>query len=43
MKKKKTAEILGWAGRVWSYKCPYNMNAFLMQITTLIIGEYRYH
>lgn len=31
-------EILGWAGRVWSYKCPYNMNAFLMQITTLIIA-----
>lgn len=33
------AEIIGWAGRTWSAQCPYNMNAFLMQISTLIIGE----
>ncbi|KAH7228381.1 RTA1 like protein-domain-containing protein [Fusarium solani] len=31
-------ETIGWAGRTWSSKCPYNQNAFLMQITTLIIG-----
>ncbi|KAH8646334.1 RTA1 like protein-domain-containing protein [Xylariales sp. PMI_506] len=31
-------EIIGWAGRTWSAKCPYNQNAFLMQITTLIIA-----
>lgn len=33
-----TTEILGWAGRIWSATCPYNNNAFLMQITTLIIA-----
>jgi RTA1 like protein len=33
-----TVEIIGWAGRTWSAKCPYNNNAFLMQISTLIIG-----
>jgi hypothetical protein len=33
-----TAEVIGWAGRTWSSQCPYNANAFLMQITTLIIG-----
>ncbi|EFY92547.1 RTA1 domain protein, putative [Metarhizium acridum CQMa 102] len=32
------AETIGWAGRTWSSRCPYNQNAFLMQITTLIIG-----
>lgn len=32
------AEIIGWAGRTWSSQCPYNANAFLMQISTLIIG-----
>ncbi|KAJ5174544.1 uncharacterized protein N7482_000421 [Penicillium canariense] len=32
-------ELIGWAGRTWSSKCPYNSTAFLMQISTLIIGE----
>ncbi|KAK1142433.1 hypothetical protein N8T08_007795 [Aspergillus melleus] len=32
------AEIIGWAGRTWSAECPYNSNAFLMQISTLIIA-----
>ncbi|KAG7004447.1 sphingosine hydroxylase [Physcia stellaris] len=31
-------EVIGWAGRTWSAKCPYNNNAFLMQISTLIIA-----
>ncbi|KAK3493884.1 RTA1 like protein-domain-containing protein [Neurospora crassa] len=31
-------EAIGWAGRTWSAKCPYNNDAFLMQITTLIIA-----
>ncbi|KAJ5467697.1 hypothetical protein N7475_005449 [Penicillium sp. IBT 31633x] len=31
-------EVIGWAGRTWSSKCPYNTTAFLMQISTLIIG-----
>ncbi|KAK0727153.1 RTA1 like protein-domain-containing protein [Lasiosphaeria miniovina] len=31
-------EAIGWAGRTWSAKCPYNRDAFLMQITTLIIA-----
>ncbi|KAI0380253.1 RTA1-domain-containing protein [Hypomontagnella monticulosa] len=31
-------ELIGWIGRTWSAECPYNRNAFLMQITTLIIG-----
>ncbi|OXV05515.1 hypothetical protein Egran_06717 [Elaphomyces granulatus] len=31
-------EVLGWAGRTWSSQCPYNGNAFLMQISTLIIA-----
>jgi len=31
-------EVLGWAGRTWSSQCPYIMNAFLMQISTLIIA-----
>jgi hypothetical protein len=34
-----TVEVIGWAGRTWSSKCPYNSTAFLMQISTLIIGE----
>lgn len=33
-----TAESIGWAGRTWSAKCPYNHDAFLIQITTLIIA-----
>lgn len=32
------AEAIGWAGRTWNAKCPYNHDAFLMQITTLIIA-----
>ncbi|KAJ5551043.1 hypothetical protein N7461_005741 [Penicillium sp. DV-2018c] len=31
-------EVIGWAGRTWSAKCPYNTTAFLMQISTLIIA-----
>ncbi|CRL17754.1 RTA1 like protein [Penicillium camemberti] len=31
-------EVIGWAGRTWSAKCPYNGTAFLMQISTLIIA-----
>ncbi|KAI9848235.1 MAG: hypothetical protein M1838_000624 [Thelocarpon superellum] len=31
-------EVIGWAGRLWSANCPYNKNAFLMQISTLIIA-----
>lgn len=29
---------MGWAGRTWSHQCPYNLNAFLMQITMLVIA-----
>jgi hypothetical protein len=32
------AELIGWIGRTWSAECPTNLNAFLMQICTLIIG-----
>ncbi|RAH48048.1 RTA1 domain-containing protein [Aspergillus brunneoviolaceus CBS 621.78] len=32
-------ELIGWAGRTWSAECPYNSTAFLMQISTLIIGK----
>ncbi|ORY02045.1 putative RTA1 domain protein [Clohesyomyces aquaticus] len=31
-------ELIGWAGRTWSAQCPHNLNAFLMQITTLIMA-----
>ncbi|PVI05777.1 RTA1-domain-containing protein [Periconia macrospinosa] len=31
-------ELIGWSGRTWSSACPYNANAYLMQITTLIIA-----
>jgi len=31
-------ELIGWGGRTWSSECPYNQNAYLMQITTLIIA-----
>ncbi|OQD71500.1 hypothetical protein PENPOL_c001G06023 [Penicillium polonicum] len=31
-------EVIGWAGRTWSAKCPYSDTAFLMQISTLIIA-----
>ncbi|KAK7911866.1 RTA1-domain-containing protein [Apiospora marii] len=31
-------ELIGWAGRTWSSACPYNANAYLMQIVTLIIA-----
>lgn len=36
-------EIVGWAGRAWSSQCPYNSTAFLMQISTLIIGMHSGH
>ncbi|KAI6084893.1 RTA1-domain-containing protein [Hypoxylon rubiginosum] len=31
-------DLIGWVGRTWSAECPYNENAFLIQIVTLIIG-----
>jgi len=31
-------ELIGWGARTWSSECPYNSNAFLMQICTLIIA-----
>lgn len=31
-------ECVGWAGRTWNAKCPYNKAAFLMQISTLVIA-----
>ncbi|KAI2995018.1 hypothetical protein CBS147346_10168 [Aspergillus niger] len=31
-------EILGWAARIWSAKCPYAQTPYLMQLTTLIIA-----
>ncbi|GKZ34744.1 hypothetical protein AbraIFM66950_005100 [Aspergillus brasiliensis] len=31
-------ELLGWAARIWSAKCPYAQTPYLMQITTLIIA-----
>jgi len=36
-------EVLGWAGRTWSAECPYNSEAFLMQISTLIIAPTFFH
>lgn len=32
------AELIGWIGRTWSAECPYNQRAYMIQITTLIIG-----
>lgn len=32
------AELIGWASRTWAAKCPYNNDAFLSQIVTLIIA-----
>ncbi|KAB8220790.1 RTA1 like protein-domain-containing protein [Aspergillus novoparasiticus] len=32
-------EVLGWAARTWSAKCPYTKSAFLMQLATLVIGQ----
>ncbi|EPS35328.1 hypothetical protein H072_11294 [Dactylellina haptotyla CBS 200.50] len=32
------SEMIGWGGRLWSSECPYNNNAFLMQISTLIFA-----
>lgn len=32
------AELIGWASRTWAAKCPYNHDAFLSQIVTLIIA-----
>lgn len=31
-------ETIGWGGRTWSSHCPNNLNAFLMQICTLILA-----
>jgi len=31
-------EFIGWGGRTWSSKCPYNKTAFLIQISTLVIA-----
>ncbi|SPO01740.1 related to YER185w, Rta1p [Cephalotrichum gorgonifer] len=31
-------ELVGWIGRTWSSKCPYNKIAFLLQITTLVVA-----
>ncbi|KAF2180039.1 putative RTA1 domain protein [Zopfia rhizophila CBS 207.26] len=31
-------ELLGWIARTWSSSCPHNLNAFLMQICTLILA-----
>lgn len=33
-----TIELVGWIGRTWSSKCPYNKIAFLLQITTLVVA-----
>lgn len=33
-----TAEVIGWASRVYASKCPYNTDAFLAQEVTLIIA-----
>lgn len=33
-------EVLGWAGRTWNSDCPYNSTAFMIQISTLIIGKF---
>lgn len=30
--------MIGWASRTWAAKCPYNRDAFLSQIVTLIIA-----
>jgi len=32
------AEIIGWSGRLWSAKDVFNLNPFLMQITTTIMA-----
>ncbi|KAF8674234.1 RTA1 protein [Rhizoctonia solani] len=32
------AEIIGWAGRFWGHKNPYNRNPFLIQICTTIMA-----
>ena len=33
------AEIMGWAARLYNHYCPYNSDAFTMQIAILIIGK----
>lgn len=33
-----TAELIGWAARAYNGKCPYNRDAFMSQIVTLIIA-----
>ena len=32
-------ELMGWAARLASHYCPYNSDAFTLQISILIIGE----
>ena len=32
-------ETMGWAARLYSHHCPYNHNAFVMQISILILGK----
>ena len=31
-------ETIGWIGRTWSARCPYNHVAFLLQISSLVIA-----
>ncbi|EEA25567.1 hypothetical protein TMatcc_006204 [Talaromyces marneffei ATCC 18224] len=31
-------ELVGWAARIWSSKCPYNDSSFKTQVTLLVIG-----
>ncbi|KAL4940591.1 hypothetical protein BDV06DRAFT_230253 [Aspergillus oleicola] len=31
-------ELVGWAARIWSSKCPYNDAGFKTQVTLLVIG-----
>lgn len=32
-------ELMGWCARLYSHWCPYNNNAFVLQISILIIGK----
>ncbi|KAL4967098.1 RTA1 domain-containing protein [Aspergillus stella-maris] len=31
-------ELVGWAARIWSAKCPYNEAGFKTQVTLLVVG-----
>lgn len=33
------SELMGWAARLYSHRCPYNNDAFTLQISILIIGK----